>query len=109
MDYKKKTIILATVALLLSVLYIFYNLTVNINYILPRRIIKIVTIVLTSRAISFLTVIFMKITNNRILTPSIMGLDSLYMLTQTFIIYIFSSKTLVLMSSHVNYLLSICV
>src|SRR5690625_7452767 len=38
-----------------------------------------------------------------------MGLDSLYMLTQTFIIYIFGSKTLVLMSSHVNYLLSICV
>jgi len=109
MDYKKKTIILATVALLLSVLYIFYNLTGNINYILPRRIIKIVAIVLTGGAIAFSTTIFMTITNNRILTPSIMGLDSLYMLTQTFIIYIFGSKTLVLMSSHVNYLLSICV
>src|SRR5690625_753998 len=102
MDYKKKTIILATVALLLSVLYIFYNLTENINYILPRRIIKIVAIVLTGGVIAFSTTIFMTITNNRILTPSIMGLDSLYMLTQTFIIYIFGSKTLVLMSSHVK-------
>src|SRR5690625_5593193 len=109
MDYKKKTIILATVALLLSVLYIFYNLTGNINYILPRRIIKIVAIVLTGGAIAFSTAIFMTITNNRILTPSIMGLDSLYMLTQTFIIYIFVSQSLVLVSIHVNYLLSICV
>lgn len=107
MDYKKKTFILAVVALLLSVLYIFYNLTGNINYILPRRIIKIFAIILTGGAIAFSTTIFMTITNNRILTPSIMGLDSLYMLTQTFIIYIFGSKTLVLMSSHFNYLLSI--
>src|SRR5690625_1720609 len=107
MDYKKKTFILAAVALFLSLLYIFYNLTGNINYILPRRIIKIVAIILTGGAIAFSTTIFMTITNNRILTPSIMGLDSLYMLTQTFIIYIFGSKTLVLMSSHFNYLISI--
>jgi len=107
MDYKKKTVILAVVALALSILYVTYQLTGNISYILPRRLIKIVAIILTGGAIAFSTTIFMTITNNRILTPSIMGLDSLYMLTQTFIIYIFGSKTLILMSSQWNYLLSI--
>lgn len=107
MDYKKKTFILVGVAIILSVLYVVYQLSGNISYILPRRIIKVVAIILTGGAIAFSTTIFMTITNNRILTPSIMGLDSLYMLTQTFIIYIFGSRSLVLMNSNINYLLSI--
>src|SRR5699024_10125011 len=107
MDYKKKTIVLAIIALFLSILYIFYDLTGNIDYILPRRIIKVVAIVLTGGAIAFSTTIFMTITNNRILTPSIMGIDQLYLLIQTFIIFIFGSKSLVMMNSSINYLLSI--
>ncbi len=109
MGYKKKTILLAVMSLLLALLYIFYDLTGNIDYILPRRIIKVVAIIITGGAIAFSTLIFMTITNNRILTPSIMGLDSLYMLTQTFIIFIFGSKSLIMMNSNINYMLSISV
>src|SRR5699024_6874042 len=109
MGYKKKTFILSIIAILLILLYIFYQLTGNIDYILPRRIIKVVAIILTGGAIAFSTTIFMTITNNRILTPSIMGIDSLYLLTQTFIIFIFGSKSLLMMNSNINYLLSIVV
>ena len=109
MGYKKKTFILSIIAILLILLYIFYQLTGNIGYILPRRIIKVVAIILTGGSIAFATTIFMTITNNRILTPSIMGIDSLYMLTQTFIVFIFGSKSLVMMNSNINYLLSISV
>ncbi len=107
MGYKKKTTILAVIALFLALLYILYDLSGNIDYILPRRIIKVVAIILTGGAIAFSTTIFMTITNNRILTPSIMGIDSLYLLTQTFIIFIFGSKSLIMMNSNLNYLLSI--
>ena len=109
MGYKKKTFILSIIAILLILLFIFYQLTGNIGYILPRRIIKVVAIILTGGSIAFATTIFMTITNNRILTPSIMGIDSLYMLTQTFIVFIFGSKSLVMMNSNINYLLSISV
>lgn len=107
MGYKKKTIILTGVALLSILLYIFYQLTGNIGYILPKRIIKVVAIVLTGGSIAIATTLFMTITNNRILTPNIMGIDSLYLLTQTFIIYIFGSQSLIMMNSNLNYLLSI--
>lgn len=107
MGYKKKTIILTGVALLSILLYVFYQLTGNIGYILPKRIIKVVAIVLTGGSIAIATTLFMTITNNRILTPSIMGIDSLYLLTQTFIIYIFGSQSLIMMNSNLNYLLSI--
>lgn len=107
MGYKKKTILLVLVALSLALLYVLYDLHGNIGYILPRRIMKVVAILLTGGAIALATAIFMTITNNRILTPSIMGIDALYLLTQTCIIFIFGSKSLVMMNSNINYLLSI--
>ncbi|WP_042220478.1 iron chelate uptake ABC transporter family permease subunit [Oceanobacillus manasiensis] len=107
MGYKKKTIILAVIALALACLYIFYNLTGNIGYILPRRIIKVVTIIMTGGAIAFATTLFMTITNNRILTPSVLGLDSLYMLIQTVIIFVLGSRSLVMLNGEINYLVSI--
>src|SRR5699024_3058192 len=91
---------------LFTLFYCFYQLTGNIGYILPKRIIKVVAIVLTGGSIAIATTLFMTITNNRILTPSIMGIDSLYLLTQTFIIYIFGSQSLIMMNSNLNYLLS---
>uniref|UniRef100_UPI00240A9177 iron chelate uptake ABC transporter family permease subunit n=1 Tax=Gracilibacillus dipsosauri TaxID=178340 RepID=UPI00240A9177 len=107
MAYKKKTIILACIAIALTLLYIFYDLKGNIGYILPRRLIKVLAIILTGGAIAFATTVFMTITNNRILTPSVLGLDSLYMLIQTFIIFVFGSNSIVMMNSSINYLLSI--
>lgn len=107
MAYRNKTILLALIAIGLSFLYIFYDLTGNIDYILPKRIIKVIAIILTGGAIALSTMIFMTITHNRILTPSVMGFDSLYLLTQTIIVFIFGSRSLVMMSSHWNYLLSI--
>ncbi|MBS3681468.1 iron chelate uptake ABC transporter family permease subunit [Ornithinibacillus massiliensis] len=107
MAYRKKTIILAIVAIALTVLYVLYDLKGNVGYILPRRIIKVLAIVLTGGAIAFATTVFMTITNNRILTPSVLGLDSLYMLIQTFIIFVFGSNSLIMMNSSINYLVSI--
>src|SRR5699024_4308207 len=101
MGYKKKTLTLGFIALGLSLLYIFYDLTGNIGYILPKRIIKVVAIILTGGAIAF------TITNNRILTPSVMGLDSLYMLIQTVMLFLLGSNSLVMMNTNANYLISI--
>src|SRR5699024_5418426 len=107
MGYRKKTVILAALAVTFAGLYVFYDLSGNIGYILPRRVIKVVAIILTGGAIAFSTTIFMTITNNRILTPSVLGLDSLYLLTQTVIIFVFGSRSLIMMSSNLNYLVSI--
>ncbi|MFD1361180.1 iron chelate uptake ABC transporter family permease subunit [Lentibacillus salinarum] len=107
MGYKKKTITLAIIAAAVTLFYILYDLTGNIGYILPRRLIEVLAILLTGSAIAFATTVFMTITNNRILTPNILGLDSLYLLLQTFIIFVFGSRSLVMMSSSINYFVSI--
>ena len=62
--------------------------------------------ILTGAAIAFSTIVFQTITNNKILTPSIIGLDSLYMLIQTFLVFAFGS-TSSLMSKNINFFISI--
>lgn len=107
MNHKTKTVLLGIISIVLILLFLFTNLGSNISYILPRRTLKIIAIVLTGAAIAFSTVIFQTITNNRILTPSILGLDSLYLLTQTVLVFAFGSTTLSLMGKQVNFFLSV--
>ncbi|MEI7027761.1 iron chelate uptake ABC transporter family permease subunit [Paenibacillus sp. y28] len=98
---------LAMVAVALIALFLLINLNGNIGYILPRRGLKIAAIVLTAACIAFSTVVFQTITNNRILTPSIIGLDSLYMLVQTFVVFVFGSAHLTTANTNVNFIISV--
>lgn len=107
MSNKTKIAILAAGAVILAALFVFYDIGSNWGYILPRRMQKVLAIIFTGSAIAFSTVIFQTITNNRILTPSIIGLDSLYLLIQTFLIYVFGSTSFFITNANVNFLLSV--
>ncbi len=109
MSNKKKIFILTILVLISCGLSLFLGINKdNIGFFLPRRATKLLAILLSSYCIGYSTVSFQTITNNRILTPSVIGLDSLYMFVQTIIVYFFGSKTLSMMSGYTNYFLSIC-
>ncbi|MDO6654760.1 iron chelate uptake ABC transporter family permease subunit [Anaerobacillus sp. 1_MG-2023] len=107
MSKRMKNSLLFVLSLLLISAFLLIDLGGNVGYILPRRAIKIVAIIVTGSAIAFSTVIFQTITNNRILTPSIIGLDSLYMLIQTVIIFLFGSMNILILNKNINFLLSV--
>src|SRR5690606_15434381 len=102
-----KLIILSGLALVVCALYLFQGLNGSYDYALPRRAIKVLAMVLTGVAVAYSTVIFQTITHNRILTPSIMGLDSLYLLLQTTLIFFLGSGHAAIINKQVNFLLSI--
>ncbi|MFC3264889.1 iron chelate uptake ABC transporter family permease subunit [Camelimonas abortus] len=52
-------------------------------FVLQLRAVKLAGLALVACAIALSTVVFQTVTANRILTPSIMGFDALYMLIQT--------------------------
>ncbi|MFJ8263655.1 iron chelate uptake ABC transporter family permease subunit [Rummeliibacillus sp. NPDC094406] len=104
-----KMIILVILAAMFCCLYLFQGLSGNYDYILPRRTIKVIAMVLTGVSIAYSTVIFQTITHNRILTPSIMGLDSLYLLLQTVIIFFLGSSHVAIMNAQVNFIISVVV
>lgn len=102
------TLILSAIAVLGIILFLFYGITErNAGYFIPLRAVKITAIILVSYCIGYSSVVFQTITSNRILTPSVMGLDSLYMFIQTVIVFFFQSKALVQMTGGFNYILSI--
>lgn len=104
-----KLFILAAISLLFCGIYLFQGLYGSYDYALPRRGIKVLAMALTGVAIAYSTVIFQTITHNRILTPSIMGLDSLYLLLQTVIIFFLGSNHLIVANKQINFILTIVV
>ncbi|MFD1179481.1 iron chelate uptake ABC transporter family permease subunit [Paenibacillus puldeungensis] len=107
MSNKVKLSILAGLAILLVIVFLTIDAGGNWDYILPRRGKKLLAIALTGTAVAFSTVVFQTITNNRILTPSIIGLDSLYMLLQTVIVFLIGGTALTMMSKNLRFLLAV--
>lgn len=104
---KTKIGVLALVAIALIAIFMLIDAGGNWDYVLPRRFKKILAIILTGSVIAISTVIFQTITNNRILTPSIIGLDSLYMFIQTFVIFFLGSASKTAMDKNLNFVLSV--
>lgn len=109
---KQKKVIAVTVILFISVclLYLLPQLNAtNWQYFLTKRGTKVLAIVLTGFGIGVSSLSFQTITNNKLITPNVMGLESLYMFIQTFIIFIWGSKELSMMTSYSQFFLSIAV
>ena len=98
-------IVLSLLAFFSLVLYLGYNLPNRWQYALENRALSLLAIVITGASIALATMMFQTIVNNRILTPSILGIDSLYLLIQTAIIFLFGSATLLSMDSIALFLL----
>jgi len=95
----------------LAFLFILLFLTIDVNghwdFALPRRARKVVAMVLVGYAIAYSSVAFQTVTNNRILTPSIIGFDSLYLLIQTVIVFSFGAMTLNLMDENLQFVINV--
>ena len=83
--------LLATVVVLAAVAFMTIGAKGNWDFVLPFRGLKLATLVLVAYAIAISTMLFQTATANRILTPSLMGLDSLYQLIQTSLIFMIGS------------------
>ena len=107
-SFEKITMFLAILIVIVSLFYLFMSIRKgNLEYSLSQRIPKLIAIVLTGSLISFSTILFQTITNNRLLTPNVMGLDSFYVLIQTVIVYVFGSIHIFTSDKRINFLICI--
>ncbi len=105
-----KLLILALISLVVAGLFIGVGLTAdNYQYFLSRRVPKVLAIVLAGVAIGQSSLVFQTITGNRILTPSVMGFDNLYMLTQVLVVVVFGSLSSFALNAYLNFSLSVAV
>ena len=81
----------------------------NWAFVLPFRATKLLGLVLVAYSIAVSTVLFQTVTNNRILTPAIMGFDTLFILIQTVVIFFFTSRALATVDPRLQFLLQVAV
>ena len=103
MTLRYKVIGLVTLLIVAIVLFMAYDVGSNVDYILSRRGIRLATMLVVGVSVAFSSVIFQTITNNRILTPSIMGYESIFILFQTLIVFLYGDKAFKVISQQENF------
>lgn len=101
---RRRMIILSVLAVASIAAFMLVGIEGSWGFAIPFRGRKVAAMVIVALAISFSTVLFQTVTNNRILTPSIMGFDSLYLLVQTGIVFAFGANALVAIDNRLAWL-----
>lgn len=86
----RSTIVLAAlglIALACSGANMTIGLRGNLWFALELRSVRLLALIVVAISIAVSTVVFQTVTNNRILTPSIMGLDALYVFSQSLLVF----------------------
>lgn len=87
-------VVLAVIALAAVLAYCLIGLEGNWEYAMRLRTRKVAAMILVGFAVAYASVLFQTVTNNRILTPGIMGFDALFVLIRTLVVFLFGSLAL---------------
>lgn len=104
---KSKIAVLVGAVLVLSCFMLFYKLDGNWGYIFERRSYKTATLIIVGLAVGVSSLMFQTLTQNKILTPAVMGFESVYLLLQTLIVFIYGDKTFHVVSESQNFYISV--
>ena len=85
----KLILILSALLLLSAALFLTWNAQGTWDFVLAIRAKKLAALLLVAYAVGVSTLLFQTITNNPILTPSILGFDALYVFLQTALVAAF--------------------
>ncbi|ECH5257061.1 iron chelate uptake ABC transporter family permease subunit [Campylobacter coli] len=91
----------------MALVFVFAGLKDFDEYALKNRFLQIAAIVIVAICIAVSTVIFQTLCNNKILTPAIIGLDSLYMLLQSALVFSLGSANLSVYRNDINFLITL--
>lgn len=81
---------MAAVAVLVGVAFMTIGLRGDLAFVVELRAARLAAMVLVGVAVAVSTVVFQTVCANRIITPSIMGLDALYVFCQTALVFALS-------------------
>lgn len=110
LNLSKKLYIIGAMIAVFSALFLTIGVSFeHFEYAMDQRIPRLIAIVITGFCIAFSSIVFQTITNNNILTPSVLGLDSLYILVQTIIVFLVGVDNTLITNKSNNFLLSVVV
>ena len=100
----KKLVILSLLAAAAAVLYLFLNVNMKyFSYAMSLRIPKLAVMLITAFCIGGASVIFQSVINNTIVTPCLLGMNSLYTLIHTAVVFFFGSTSLLARNTNLSF------
>lgn len=104
---KAKLWIVFLIVLCLALVFVFLNSGLDFDYVIPKRLVRLATIILGGICVAVSSIVFQTIVGNRILTPSIMGYEAIYLLWQVLLLFVLGTHGLTLLGLNGNFFISL--
>lgn len=108
---KKKMWILMILVVMGCISYLCYDAYFHqwslFQYVLSLRIPTLVVMLIAAFAIGSASMIFQSIIQNRIVTPCLLGMNAMYTLIHTFVVFIFGTHSLIATNANLAFLIDI--
>lgn len=106
-----KLLVLGIITMVAIILYLLINSHPEkpklFLYILGLRLPTLLCMVIASLSIGVATLIFQSIVNNRIVTPALLGMNSIYTFLHTIAVFIFGTGSILFVNANVSFLVDL--
>lgn len=104
----KKIVILSVLVLVAAFLYLLTDINPKyINYAMSLRVPRLAVMLITAFCIGGASIVFQSIINNTIVTPCLLGMNSLYSLIHTCVVFFLGSSSLVAKNANLSFALDL--
>ncbi|MGL5259268.1 MAG: iron chelate uptake ABC transporter family permease subunit [Lachnospiraceae bacterium] len=103
-----KTVLLILLTLVISITYCFININFNyFDFAMKQRIPKLFAMLLTAFCIGSASLVFQTIIQNQIVTPCLLGMNSLYTLIHTALVFFLGSTHILVRDSNIAFVIDL--
>ena len=95
------------IVICLAISFLFLNSGLDFDYVIPNRLLRLATIVIAGICVAFSSIVFQTLVGNRILTPSIMVYEAIYLLWQVLLLFFWGTHGLSQLGINGNFFISI--
>lgn len=114
MAYRKniiKLIVIALIAIIIVAAFLFIGVKFHnhklLRYAMKLRIPKVIAMIITAFAIGAATIIFQSVINNTIVTPCLLGMNALYTLIHTSVVFVLGSGSILFTNDNLSFLVDL--
>ncbi len=106
-----KLIVIALIAIIIVAAFLFIGVKFHnhklLRYAMKLRIPKVIAMIITAFAIGAATIIFQSVINNTIVTPCLLGMNALYTLIHTSVVFVLGSESILFTNDNLSFLVDL--
>lgn len=106
-----KLIVIALIAIIIVAAFLFIGVKFHnhklLRYAMKLRIPKVIAMIITAFAIGATTIIFQSVINNTIVTPCLLGMNALYTLIHTSVVFVLGSGSILFTNDNLSFLVDL--